>query len=122
MVVDALDDLLSKCAECRTIAFADLSTQMILVTDTASTLPREALDRLSKQAAEALGLNGRTVLGEKPGQAAVLADKSAVHVFLRASDEPDDVLCCVCTPDVNLDRFLADATDCVNRISSGQSE
>ncbi|WP_375254290.1 hypothetical protein [Yoonia sp.] len=95
---------------------------MILVTDTASTLPREALDRLCKQAAATLGLSGQAVLGEKPGQTAVLADKSAVHVFLRAADEPDDVLCCVCTTDVDLNGFVADATACVNRISSGQSE
>jgi len=122
MVVDELDTLLSNCAECRTIAFADLSTQMILVTDTASTLPREALDRLCKQAAASLGLNGQTVLGEKPGQMAVLADKSTVNVFLRATEEPDDVLCCVCAPDVDLTKFVADATACVNRISSGQSE
>ena len=95
MVVDELDRLLSKNAGCRTIAFADLSAQMILVTDSASNLPREMLDRLCREAVGVLGINGKPVLGEQPGARAFVAGPSGLHVFLRASDEPDDVLCCV---------------------------
>ena len=121
MVVDELDTLLSGSAGCQTIAFADLSAQMILVTDTASNLPREKLDRLCRQAVGVLGVNGRPVLGDLPGQTAVVADPSGLNVFLRASDEPDDALCCVCTPEVDLDKFVADATACLNRISNGHA-
>jgi hypothetical protein len=119
MVVDELDKLRKSSTSCQTIAFADLSTQMILVTDTLSTLPREALDKLCKQAASLLGANGKVALGARPSRMALVANDTSVRLFLRASDEPNDVLCCVCTPSVDLDKFVADATGCLNRISDG---
>jgi hypothetical protein len=94
---------------------------MILVTDTGSSLPREALDALCAEAALVLGLNNKVTLGTQPSQVALLAGKSSVRVFLRASDEPSDVLCCVCAPDVDVDKFIASATDCLDRISSGHA-
>lgn len=119
MVVDELDSLRDTHAGCETLAFADLSTQMILVTDTNSRLPREALDALCAQAAKLLGSKGKVALGENPGTLALLANKSSVRVFLRASDEPNDVLCCVCAPNVDVDKLVADASECLQRISSG---
>ncbi|MFT6074469.1 MAG: hypothetical protein ACJAZ1_001385 [Yoonia sp.] len=119
MVVDKLDKLRKTSTSCQTIAFADLSTQMILVTDSQSTLPREALDTLCKQAASVLGVNGKVALGARPSRMALVAEDTSVRFFLRASDEPNDVLCCVCTPSVDLAKFVADATECLNRISNG---
>lgn len=119
MVVNELDTLRETNRGCQTLAFADLSTQMILVTDTESNLPREALDALCSQAAFMLGAKGKIAIGAKPGTTAVLANKSSVHVFLRALDEPNDVLCCVCAPNVDVGKFVANATECLNRISSG---
>lgn len=121
MVVDELDKLVAQTTECRTLAFADLSTKMILVADTGSHLPREALDRLCTQAASLLGVNGKQVLGEQSGRTALAADTKDVHLFLRAEDEPDDVLCCVCTPEVDIEKFVADATACLHRISTGHA-
>jgi len=121
MVVDELDALRDTQDACRTIAFADLSTRMILVTDTASNLPREALDALCRQAATMLGTRSKVVLGVRPSQTALLANKSSVRVFLRSPDEPNDVLCCVCTPNVDLDKFIASASECLNRISNGNA-
>lgn len=119
MVVDELDALRSTHSSCKTLAFADISTKMILVTDTSSNLPREALDALCSEAALVLGTNGKIALGAHPSQAALMADKKSVRVFLRAANEPSDVLCCVCGPNVDVDKFVANATDCLNRISSG---
>ena len=121
MVVDELNALKNTQDACKTIAFADLSTRMILVTDTASNLPREALDALCGQAALALGTKGKVALGEQPCQTALVANKSSVRVFLRAPDEPNDVLCCVCTPNVDVDSFVTSASECLNRISNGNS-
>jgi hypothetical protein len=92
---------------------------MILVTDTQSKLPREALDTLCVQAGSVLGVGGQIALGANPSRVALLAEKSTVRLFLRAADEPDDVLCCVCTPDVDIDKLVAAATACLNRISGG---
>lgn len=122
MVVDELDRLRKTSTGCQTIAFADLSAQMILVTDTQSTLRREALDALCEQAAFLLGEGDSLALGNHTSQLALMADRSSLRLFLRASNEPNDVLCCVCTSDLDVDKFVADATDCLNRISSGNSE
>ena len=119
MVVNELDTLLAANVGCQAIAFADLSTRMILVTDTQSKLPREALDALCVQAGSVLGAHGKIALGAQPSRMALLAEKTSVQLFLRASDEPDDVLCCVCAPDVNVDTLVAEATACLSRISGG---
>ena len=119
MVVDELDTLRQTSGGCTTLAFADLSTHMILVTDTQSTLRREALDALCRQAIATLGASGRAALGTRPARMALVAGSSSVRLFLRAADEPNDVLCCVCTPDIDLNQFVADASACVNRISNG---
>ena len=119
MVVNELDTLREASVGCQAIAFADLSTRMILVTDTQSKLPREALDALCVQAASVLGANGKIALGAHPSRIALVAEKSVVRLFLRASDEPNDVLCCVCASSVDVDEFVAKATECLNRISNG---
>ncbi len=119
MVVSELDTLRAASVGCQAIAFADLSTRMILVTDTQSKLPRETLDALCVQAASVLGAHGKIALGTHPSRIALLAEKTSIHLFLRASSEPDDVLCCICAPDVNVDKFVTAATECLNRISGG---
>ena len=119
MVVDELDALRDRFDGCRTIAFADLSTQMILVTDSGSNLPRESLDDLCAQAALMLGANGKPFLGTQQSSAAALANTGSLRVFVRADQEPNDVLCCICDPSVDAGAFLADARASIARISSG---
>ena len=119
MVVDELDALRDRFDGCKTIAFADLSTQMILVTDSGSNLPRETLDNLCAQAAQMLGTNGRLFLGNKESSAAALANNEGLRVFVRANQEPNDVLCCICEPTVDAGAFLADARASIDRISGG---
>lgn len=119
MVVDELDALHGKFASCETIAFADLSTQMILVTNTDTKEPREALDLLCAEAALALGTAKKRAFGDTPSSAAFVATKNQLRIFLRAPDEPADVLCCVCKPDVDVASFLSDARPCLEKISSG---
>ena len=122
MVVDELDKLVEAHEGCTTVAFADLSTRMVLVTNSLSTMPREVLDRICVQAAVTLGDAGKTTLGEMPASMALAADKSSVHLFLRATDEPSDVLCCVCSTDVDFDKIVAQAQACLRRISANDAE
>lgn len=118
MVVDELDALREKFDSCETLAFSDLSTQMILVTDSTSNLRREALDRLCAEAALLLGARGTASLGAHPSTCATIANPHAVRIFLRTSEEPNDALCCVCAPTVDVDAFLNEAKACLNRILS----
>jgi len=119
MVVDELDALREKFDGCTALAFADLSTKMILVTDSSSNLRREVLDALCEEAALLLGSAEKPALGDRPSDMASVTSTSQLRVFLRAEHEPDDVLCCICGPKLDADRFVADACACLDRISSG---
>ena len=119
MVVDELDDLRDANPGCQLVAFADMSANMILVTDSATSHPREVLDALCEEANTLLGAKGNASLGEQPSSAAVWATQASLRVFLRAPDEPNDVLCCVCAPNVNASKLLASASACLDRISNG---
>lgn len=120
MVVDELDALRERFEGCSAVAFADLSTKMILVTDSRSNLRREALDALCEEAALLLGANGKPALADKPSGMASVASTSQLRVFLRAENEPNDVLCCICGPKMDADKFVAHACACLDRISSGE--
>lgn len=119
MVVDDLDALQNKFSGCEALAFADLSTQMILVTNSDTNLRREKLDRLCAEAALALGAKSGPAIGDTPSDAAFIATRDQLRIFLRAPNEPSDVLCCVCKPDVDVASFLSDARPCLERISGG---
>ena len=119
MVVDELDRLRESNQGCEMVAFADLSTHMVLVTDSATVQPREVLDALCNEAAAMLGRKGKIPLGTASGAVAVWSTQTSVRFFLRAPDEPDDVLCCVCAPNVNVGKFMANASACLQRISGG---
>ncbi len=119
MVVDELDALQDRFDGCETLAFADLSTQMILVTNSATTYRREGLDILCAEAALTLGAGKQLPFGDTPGTAAFVASKDQLRIYLRASQEPTDVLCCVCDTDLDVDAFLQDALPCLDKISSG---
>ena len=119
MVVDELNAFREANPGCQLLAFADLSTNMILVTDSKTSHPREVLDALCDEAATLLGRRGKAALGEVPSNSAVWATQASLRVFLRAPDEPNDVLCCVCAPNVNVGKLMANATACLDRISNG---
>ena len=119
MVSDDLDALHSKFPACETLAFADLSTNMILVTNTDSPHQREALDTLCAEAALTLGPAGSPAIGESPSDAAFIATKDQIKIFLRAETEPSDVLCCICAPDLDIPAFLSEARPCLHKISGG---
>ncbi|SFS22228.1 hypothetical protein [Yoonia litorea] len=119
MVVDELNTLRDSVSGCQMVAFADLSAHMILVTDSKTSHPREVLDDLCDEAATLLGRRGVPALGETPSNTAVWATQASLRVFLRAPGEPNDVLCCVCAPNVNVGRLVAKASACLDRISNG---
>lgn len=119
MVVDALDALQGSFAGCETLAFADLSTQMILVTNTDASARRETLDMLCSEATLSLGTKGKIAIGSDPSITAIVAAHDQLRVFLRASQEPTDVLCCVCQPGFDVTEFLPAARACLEKISSG---
>ncbi len=119
MVADALDALQNDFEGCETIAFADLSTQMILITNTGTSHRRETLDSLCAEAALTLGTSKKIAVGTAPSSTAIVAEPEQLRVFLRADKEPSDVLCCVFRPGLDIATFLPAARACLEQISSG---
>jgi len=119
MVADALDALQNSFDGCETIAFADLSTQMILVTNTGTSHRREVLDNLCAEAALTLGGSRKVTIGTALSSTAVVTGPEQLRVFLRAQKEPSDVLCCVFQPGLDVAAFLPAARACLEQISSG---
>lgn len=119
MVTEDLDALHSKFPQCETIAFADLSTDMILITNSAAPQTREALNALCADAAKSLGKPGSPNFGEGESDVAMIATRDQLTIFLRAADEPTDVLCCVCKPDLDVAAFLTAARPTLQKISGG---
>ena len=119
MVVDELDALREKFEGCTALAFADLSTRMILVTDSDSNLRREALDTLCAEAALLLGAKGHPAFADRPSDLATVTSPTELRVFVRAAADPNDVLCCICGPKIDAAAFVVDAGECLDRISSG---
>lgn len=101
MITGELDDLQRQVPACTTLAFADLATQMVLVTNSDTPLERHALNLLCAQAA---------LLLEGPGQrasarSAITSTQDEICCFLRSDSDPADMLICVGTADLDIDRL-----------------
>lgn len=119
MASDELDALNGKFPGCETLAFADLATMMVLVTNSSNARSREALDRLCAEATLTLGRVEAPAMGDSTCNTALSASRDRVSIFLRAEQEPSDVLCCICSPEVDISAFLAEARPCLQKISGG---
>lgn len=119
MATEDLDALHSKFPQCETLAFADLSTDMILVTNSDAPESREKLDALCDDAAKSLGKPGSPNFGDGDSDTALIATRDRLTIFIRASGEPTDVLCCICKPDLDVSSFLLAARPTLQKISSG---
>ena len=117
MTKAALDQLKDQYPGCETLAFADLSTQMVLLSNADSSLPREALDALCAEAALVFGTKSAPAVGDTPATTALIATPALLRIYLRDIEEPSDALCCICRHDIPLDAFVNDARACLERIS-----
>jgi hypothetical protein len=117
MVANELDALKSQFSACETIAFADLATNMVLVTNSDTPQERHALDQLCAEAALLLGNPDMPQLGTNAVISAVVSTQDHLRLFLRASGEPNDALCCVGSGDLDVLAFLPAAQACLHRIS-----
>ena len=109
-ITERLEELRVNFPECRIAAFADLSAKTIL-TYSASSKPRqEELDALCAAAADLL--NGdlaqqliRTVPDAKAVEEVASQTGSQMTVALRLTNAPDEALCCLCAPEIDLGAF-----------------
>ncbi len=108
-----LDELRAAFPECRGVGYADFSTDMMLATSAATSLAQERWDALSNTAAQLM--SGQ--VADRFGQAlsdqdadlphyAIVFDGDDCFAFVRSSGDAAYGLCCLCSPGINLPRFL----------------
>lgn len=115
-IVERLDCVRQEFPECQIVAYADLSTNMILSTSTAMELRQEYVDSLCDSAVDVLGGQSSLPLrgalgggGDADIFQVIIMESTEVHVFLRSTTSQMDALCCVCSPLIDLGAFLAGA-------------
>lgn len=107
--------------QARLVAFADLSSRMILSSAGSLATTQEHLDRLCDQARASFDdpLFSLSVEAFGEPQGAVVMGTDAVRVFLRSDTEPSDALCCICDHSIDLVAFVAKIRDTLESITHG---
>lgn len=120
-VQDDLAAVITAFPQARLVAFADLSSRMILASQGRQSITQEHLDRLCEQARisfdDPLFALSMEAFGEPHG--ALLLDDDGLRLFLRSEVEPADAMCCICDPSVDLPGFVARVRDALTGISGG---
>lgn len=113
-LAEKLDCVRQEFPECRMVAYADISTNMILSTSSAMELRQEHLDSLCDIAVDMLcGQSSSHLRGALGGSSdadvfqVIIIEPTEVNVFLRSTTSPMEALCCVCSPLINLGKFIA---------------
>lgn len=93
----------------RVVAFADLSSRMILCSAGSEDLNQEHLNRLCADAMASFDdpLAALAVEAFGEAQGSLVIDADGVRVFLRSEVEPTDVMCCICDHAIDLTGFVA---------------
>ncbi len=120
-VTESLGAVVKAFPQARLVAFADLSSRMILSSSGTLSTTQEYLDKLCDQARASFDdpLFSLCVdaFGEPHG--AVVMGPDNVRVFLRSDTEPADALCCICDHSIDLPAFVAKIRDTLESITHG---
>lgn len=120
-ITDSLGAVMKAFPQTRVVAFADLSSSMILASQGKDDVTQEFLDQLCQQARISFDdpLFSLSVEAFGEPHAAVILAPDAVRVFLRSESEPADALCCICDLGIDLPGFVAKIRDTLDKISAG---
>lgn len=120
-VLDSLGAVVKAFPQARVVAFADLSSSMILASQGRDDVTQEHLDRLCQQARasfdDPLFSLSVEAFGEPHG--ALVVGQDSLRVFLRSESEPSDALCCICDHGIDLEGFVAKIRETLDSISAG---
>lgn len=120
-VVDSLASVTKAYPQVQAVAFADLSSSTVLVSQGRANLTQEHLDRLCREARASFDdpLFGLSVQAFGEPLSAIVLGTDNLRVFLRSQDDPADALCCVCDHGIELKGFVAMLRESLQQISSG---
>lgn len=120
-VPESLGAVVKAFPQARLVAFADLSSRMILASSGPLSTTQEYLDKLCDQARFSFDdpLFSLSVEAFGEPHAAVVMGPEAVRVFLRSDTEPADALCCICDHAIDLPAFVTKIRDTLESITHG---
>lgn len=120
-VAESLGAVVKAFPQARLVAFADLSSRMILTSAGPMATMQEQLDRLCNQARTCFDdpLFALSVEAFGEPHAAVVMGPSGLRLFLRSESEPADALCCICDPGIDLPAFVSKIRDTLDSITHG---
>lgn len=120
-VNESLGAVVKAFPQARLVAFADLSSRMILASSGTLSTTQEHLDKLCDQARtsfdDPLFSLSVEAFGEPNG--AVVMGPDNVRVFLRSETEPADALCCICDHSIDLPAFVTKIRATLESITQG---
>ena len=118
-IADEINKLREEYDGCTLVAFADLSSKMVLLTSSRKKIPQENLDHLCAEAAIMFKGAAANLNRDAAPITALVVDGDHTNIYLRNEAGADDVLCCVCGPDVDLNAFLTSAQARLDQIMPG---
>ncbi|MFM7445111.1 MAG: hypothetical protein ACKO2N_14605, partial [Tabrizicola sp.] len=112
-VAEGLGAVVKAFPQARLVAFADLSSRMILTSAGPMSTTQEHLDRLCNQARTCFDdpLFALSVEAFGEPHTAVVMGPSNLRLFMRSETEPADAFCCICDPGIDLPAFVAKIRD-----------
>jgi hypothetical protein len=124
-IAEDLDRLRHAVPGCDWVAYADLSSGLVLAVSADRRPPQEALDTLPERAAQLLDAPApASALGVDRVDEALDLSPDRTAAYLRSRIEPVEILCCVGSPAMDVAGLLAEARAAIRRIdarSDGQT-
>lgn len=120
-VAESLGAVVKAFPQARLVAFADLSSRMILSSAGTLGTMQEHLDRLCDQARSSFDdpLFALSVEAFGEPHSAVVMGPDSLRVFMRSDTEPADAVCCICDHGIDLGAFVAKIRDTLESITHG---
>ncbi|MBW4710086.1 hypothetical protein KX928_20060 [Roseobacter sp. YSTF-M11] len=121
-VKDRLDGFRTRFAGCKAVAFADLSTGMVLSSSTREKTTQEHLDALCQKATVSLNGDDATRVAAAFStsrcmpQTAVLFDRTQQYCFVRSAHDNKEALCILCDSDAPVTDIMAAAVQVLDAI------
>lgn len=120
-VVECLALMCKEFPQTRVIAFADLSSSVVLASQGRANVTQEHLNQLCRQARASFDdpLFALSVEAFGEPNIAVVMDPDAVRVFLRSETDPADAICCICDHGIDLAAFVARVRQTLGQLDAG---
>ena len=120
-IQEDLDSLRKDVPGCEVVAYADIDAGLVLVASSDSSPRRELLDELCGVAVRHFAKAAYPGL-EAPDMALERSHNKPVQVFLRNLTEPTEVVCAICKPDTDLDAYITNARDLLDRTATASGD